>query len=104
MGGRGSWAAAAVACVALALAGGAAAAHRDGGGPSAGGLATAARRLGPVSRPPRPTAYRLRWSRQARASRSLPSRGGFRGGEAGVGPPPGTNAAPRAPPPPDRRG
>jgi subtilisin family serine protease len=93
LGGRGSWATAAVACVALALVGSAAAAYRGSTAPLAGALERTARLAGPVSRPPRPTGYKLRWSRQSRASRVLLATGGFHDDEAVVGLAPGTTAA-----------
>jgi subtilisin family serine protease len=88
-----SWATPGIAVAALALVGSAGAAHRDSGGAPPSLLVAATRLAGPVSGPPKPAGYTLRWSRQTHASRVLLSAGAFPGGEAIVGVAPRASAA-----------
>jgi subtilisin family serine protease len=87
------WSAIGVACAALAATTAAAAAHRDGGAAPASLAPAATGVVGPVSRPPKPAGYTLRWSRETRAARALTSSAAFPDDAAVVGLAPGASAA-----------
>ncbi len=79
------WAAVGAVCGGLVLAGTAAAAHRAGESASAHGVAVSVGTPGRITRPPHPTGYELRWSRQPHAARALTSIGSLPDDEAVVG-------------------